>query len=128
MRNRTADSELSSPTGWTAMPGVPMAQHWHTPAAYSHAAGRARIGWKNVLRPDGCAGLPHESGTPAAAVDLPCPVGSLDDVEHDQARLDCRAAAMAADFPPAPGRDAGHAAVPGEPGSGCDRCRPASPV
>jgi hypothetical protein len=32
MRNRTADSELPSSTGWTALPGVPIAQHWHTPS------------------------------------------------------------------------------------------------
>jgi len=69
-----------------------------------------------------------ESGTPAVAVDLPCPVGSLDDVECDRARLDGRVAALAAGCLPAPGRDAGHAAVPGEPGSGCDRGRLASPV
>src|ERR1035438_9728535 len=31
MRNRTADSEFPSSTGWTAMPGMPIAQHWHTP-------------------------------------------------------------------------------------------------
>ena len=66
------------------------------------------------------------SGTPAAAVDLPCPVGSLDDVEGDRARSDCRTAAMAADLSPALGRDASHAAVPGEPGSGRDWCRLAS--
>src|SRR6266496_1388271 len=90
-------------------------------------SGSARAGWTHC-RPDRCTGVPHESGTPVAAVDLPCPVGSLDDVECDRARSDGRAAAMAAGLPPAPGRDASHATVPGEPGRGRGRCRLAAPV
>src|SRR5690348_7110994 len=31
MRNRTADSELHSSTGRTAIPGMPIAQHLHSP-------------------------------------------------------------------------------------------------
>jgi hypothetical protein len=38
--------------------------------------------------------------------------GSLDDVELDRARLDGRAAAMAADLQPAPSRDADHTCLP----------------
>jgi hypothetical protein len=48
-----------------------------------------------------CIGGPHESGAPAAAAGLPCPVGSLDGVECDRARSDCRVAALAAGLPPA---------------------------
>jgi hypothetical protein len=96
--------------------------------AYSSAADRARMGWKMHCRPGCCTGVPHESGAPAAAVDLPCPVGSLDGVECDRARSDRRVAALAAGLPPAPGRDPGHAAVPGEPGGGRDRGRLASSV
>ena len=74
------------------------------------------------------AGVRHASGTPAAAVDLPCPVGPLDDVERDRAGSDCRTAAITAGLSPAPVRDASHVAVPGEPGSGRDRRRLASPI
>jgi len=72
-------------------------------------------------RPDCAAGVPQASVTPAAAVDLPCPIGSLHDVKRDQARPDRRAEAMAAGLSPSPARDASYAAVPGEPGSGRDR-------
>jgi hypothetical protein len=78
-------------------------------------------GVETHCRPDCCIGVPRESGAPAAAVDLPCPVGSLDGVECDRARSDRRVAALAAGLSPAPGRDPGHAAVPGEPGGGRDR-------
>jgi hypothetical protein len=103
----------------------PFTSHSGTRAS---AADRARIGVGTRCRLDGRTDVPHESGTPAAAVDLPRPVGSLDDVEHNRARLDGRAAAMAADLQPAPGRDAGHAAVLGEPDGSSDRGRLASPV
>jgi hypothetical protein len=85
-------------------------------------------GVETHCRPDCRIGVPRESGAPAAAVDLPCPVGSLDGVECDQARSDRRVAALAAGLPPAPGRDPGHAAVPGEPGGSRDRGRLASPA
>ena len=93
-----------------------------------HAADQARIGVGTRCRPNGRADVPYESRTPAAAVDLPRPVGSLDDLELDWARLDGRAAAMAADLQPAPSRDADHTAVLGEPGGSSDRGRLASPV
>ena len=50
------------------------------------AADRARIEDGDAL-PSGLSrrGAARGSGTPAAAVDLPCPVGSLDDVERDRA-------------------------------------------
>ncbi|HET9081794.1 MAG TPA: hypothetical protein VFO01_14955 [Trebonia sp.] len=70
----------------------------------------------------------NESGTPVPAVNLPCQVRSPDDVESNRARPDGRAAAVAAGLPPALGRDACHAAMPGEPGGGRDRCRLAAPV
>jgi hypothetical protein len=87
---------------------------------------RARIGVETHCRPDRLAGVPLASGTPVAAVDQPCHVGSLEDVERDRARSDCRAAAMAADLQPVPVRDVSHAAVPGEPGGGRDWCQLAS--
>lgn len=64
------------------------------------------------------AGVPGELRAPVAAVDLPCPVGSLDDMEGNRAGLHCCAGAAAADLAPALGRDARRATVPGEPGGG----------
>jgi hypothetical protein len=48
-------------------------------------------------------------------------------IELNNPRL-IRMLVLAAGLPPAPGRDADHAAVPGEPGSSLDRGRLASPV
>lgn len=97
-------------------------------AESAHAADRARIGVETRCGSGCCTGVPHESGAPAAAVDLPCPVGSLDGVECDRARSDRRVAAVAAGLPPAAGRNPGHAAVPREPGGGRGRARLASPA
>src|SRR5580704_2558038 len=69
-----------------------------------------------------------ESRAPVAAVDLPCPVGSLDDMEGNRAGLHRRAAAAAADLPPALSRDACQATVPGEPGGGRSRGWLTTPV
>ena len=74
------------------------------------------------------AALRDKSRAPAAAVDLPCPVGPLDHMEGDRAGLDRRAAAAAADLPPAFSRDAGQATVPGKPGSGRGRRWLTTPV
>jgi len=68
------------------------------------------------------------SRTPVAAVDLPCPVGSLDDMEGNRAGLHRRAAAAAADLTPALSRDARQATVPGEPGGGGNRRWLTTPV
>src|ERR1700685_316917 len=75
-----------------------------------------RIGVRHagVQAPGG--GVPGESRAPVAAVDLPCPVGSLDDMQGNRAGLYRRGAAAAADLPPALSRDARQATVPGEPG------------
>ena len=73
-------------------------------------------------------GMPRESRAPVAAVDLPCPVGSLDDVQGNRAGLHRGAAAAPADLPPALSRDAGQATVPGEPGGGRDRGWLTTPV
>src|SRR5580692_10893990 len=74
------------------------------------------------------ADVPGRSRAPGAAVDLPGPVGSLDDVEGNRAGLKGGAAAAAADLPPALSRDARQATVPGEPGGGRSRGWPAAPV
>ena len=74
------------------------------------------------------AGVPSESEAPVAAVDLPCPVGSLDDMEGNRAGLYRRAAAAAADLPPALNRYARQATVPGEPGGGRSRRWLTTPV
>ena len=58
---------------------------------------------------------------PVAAVDLPFPVGSLDDMESNRAGLYRRAAATAADLPPALSRDTSQATMPGKPGCGGSR-------
>ena len=67
------------------------------------------------------AGVPSESRAPVAAVDMPCLVGSLDHMEGNRAGLHRRAAAAAADLPPALSRDSRQAAVPGKPGGGGSR-------
>ena len=79
------------------------------------------IGVRHVVSGRTVPGLPDESLAPVAAVDLPCPVGSLDDVESNRAGLYRRAAAAAADLPPALCRDTRHATVSGEPGCGGSR-------
>ncbi len=68
------------------------------------AADRARIGVETHCCPDRLADVLLAPGTPVAAVDLPCHVRSLEDIERDRARSDGRAAARAR--PPAsPVRD-----------------------
>jgi len=47
-------------------------------------------GWETHCRPDRLAGVPLASEAPVAAADLPCHVGSLEDVELDRAGSDCR--------------------------------------
>ena len=49
------------------------------------------------------------------------PVGSLDDMESNRAGFYRRAAAAAADLPPALSRDTRHATMSGEPGCGGSR-------
>ena len=79
------------------------------------------IGVRHVVSGRTASGPPDESLAPVAAVDLPCPVGSLDDVESNRAGLYRRAAAAAADLPPALCRDTRHATMAGEPGCGGNR-------
>lgn len=76
-----------------------------------------------------CEGAgPGKSRAPVAAVDLPCPVRSLDDMEGNRARLRRRAAGAAADQAPALSRDACQSTMAGEPGGGRSRRWLATPV
>jgi hypothetical protein len=79
------------------------------------------IGVRRVESGRTASDLPDKSLAPVAAVDLPCPVGSLDDMESNRAGFYRRAAAAAADLPPALSRDTRHATMSGEPGCGGSR-------
>jgi hypothetical protein len=68
------------------------------------------------------------SRTPVAAVDLPCPVGPLEDMQGNRTGSHRRAAAIPADLPPARVRDANLATMPGEPKGSINRRGLASAV
>jgi hypothetical protein len=95
---------------------------WHVPRGERGSVSDARESRRQA------AGVPGESRAPVAAVDLPCPVRSLDDMEGNRAGLQRGAAAAAADLSPALSRDARQATVPGEPGSGRGRRWLTTPV
>src|SRR5580704_1985948 len=100
----------------------PREQHPHLPHGERGPVSDARESRRQA------AGVPGASRAPVAAVDLPCPVGSLDDVQRNRAGLHRGAAAAAAYLPPALSRDAGQATVPGEPGGGRSRGWLTTPV
>jgi len=121
---------MAGPQNWADMefPALGKAEgsgpdeHTHLPHGERGSVSDARESRRQA------AGVPSESWAPVAAVDLPCPVGSLDDMEGNRAGLHRHAAAAATDLPPALSRDARQATVPGEPGGGRSRRWLTAPV